>query len=627
MKYLVLRGVVGWALFCASCIPPGKDIAAGSDDSPIPVFDEPALVEDGQTSFTGASSDGKFTVQTASDALPAALRAQPTIADAEPDPQLLWGDEQLVSNSYLLDLKSTDNFVGEPDAVTIDLTFDIDKIPADKRTSLYLYAKVFHPDSGLALPVPGQIVGNRLHLSLPGAAKAAAFSVVFDPSLKEASSSGVLAGGPSCAFAAIYDRHDNNIGAWVAYYLNVKKASDVSDAQFDTVMKQFADNASAACTIYEKAGFRNPRLQVLNGSYPIYFTRKGGSYYLPSASDESARRSGSSYGLLYIEPSRLVDARDNPLGSLLASIAHELFHSIQDSYARMSPGLAEGTAATYGITIDSGASAPLVRLGDINEKMKLSSYLLVGNRTISANADGTPMETDSSAYSNQDFFAYVGRVAGDGSLGYLAEVFNRVAAAKSTLVAGGQKSARVRLPRSELLHAMDDAFKAKFSSSFPKVMDLPSLYADFVRNRAMDHSAPSQLRSGDPSSPGFDPSLFHRKAIVTKLVDPNTLSKTPLTGSIGSIAPFSTRVLIVTPIDVIANTSATLTLQVQDGLTVNKDIKYFLYRHGAFYNIGASTTIAQFAHENGDGLMLLIVNLDFTREADLLYELGTAMPM
>ncbi len=345
---------------------------------------------------------------------------------------------------------------------------------------------------------------------------------------------------------------------------------------------------------------------------PIYF-EAGGSKFLSAVVDENINRLGYSFGALYIDPSRMNDGPTVPLGTILASVAHEMFHAIQNGYdigyGATSQGYEEGSAATYGVTIDQAAAVPQVRTANASEAHLLSNYL------------GVNKQARSEAYSNQDFFAYVGRVYGANKLAFLAPVFEQMRGDLSALVTAGNTRARVVPPSISLRKAMAKSFQTQFGK------DLGTIYLDYAKNRAMEHAPASRLRSTDPASVVLSAARFHNAALSHLKVDPETLTTTPVSGSFSAVEPLSTRVVIIEPSAVTTkDISPNLTLTTSRG-TLGSSVKAIVYRGKLPNPVSGVVQIAKFGQTSDDVLTVLLCNVDLEAKLDLSFTFGVPKPM
>jgi|GEM_PF-3983025 len=144
---------------------------SGSATTTTTIPDDPVVVEDGVTGGTFASSDGNFSADVVAGTMPAGLRSQPQVSKVAIDStKVLGSGEVLVSDSYQLNLNSIANYI-TTNTVEVALAFDLSLVPSDKRTSQYVYAKVYDPGSEESVAVLGTISSSTLTLHLRGLAQ------------------------------------------------------------------------------------------------------------------------------------------------------------------------------------------------------------------------------------------------------------------------------------------------------------------------------------------------------------------------------------------------------------------------------------------------------------------------
>ncbi|MFH1826040.1 MAG: hypothetical protein ABH823_01955 [bacterium] len=584
------------------------------------------LVSDGVTGGDFSSSDNAFTVSIPANSLAPELSANPTITPTSVSASLLLDTgETLVSSAYEIDLDSIDHFV-TTDTVEVTLAFDSSEIPTDKLTRQYVYAKVYHPDEKVSLPVMGaSLTSSTLTLKLKGLAKEAIFSVVYNPNMGLVSSNSVnndsVRGAATQNIPWVTNRWDlwfdyNNgaLRSWVAGLL-AKSVADVTDAEIDTAVKSnILDEAVAAGSEFQSARFRQPNLMPVDdftstATNEFYFlidlTSAGSSYVGGRLISYGV---GYSYGILYLDLADIDENVATYIASPRHAIAHEMLHAIQLGYdiaGNTARGYKEGTATTYGVTIDQSAGEPQVRSLGSHETLKLSSWLM---------CDGNGFR-----YANQDFFAYVGRAYGSSSLIYVADLFEQMKTDVDAKVAAGETGARVAPSHKTMWGSLNSVLNSKYDSG------LDTIYFEFAKQRAMEHSVASQLRSGEPSAMTFNTGLFASGDIASHSVDPTKLDSDPLEGQFRAVYPLSSRAIIITPSKTANNVSAYLTVTGSSAATTS-NIKAIVYRAGQGTEFTGSRLITDFAKTSGDKLTVLISNADYTtlQSSDITYQLGAS---
>ncbi|MFC1495962.1 hypothetical protein ACFL52_00940 [Candidatus Margulisiibacteriota bacterium] len=594
---------------------------SSSSSGSIPSPSTETYVEDGQTGGTFSSSDGNFSVVIPSGSMPAALRANPTVSQTSIDSSyVLLSTETAVSNSYDLNLSSTENFI-TTQAVQVTLAFTSSSVPVAYLSDEYVYAKVYDPNTEALFPVMGTISGSNLVLDLKGLPKRAVFTVVYDSTLRSvySTNSGLSIQATQTGtwetnyWKGYYYYLDDNIRSTVASILGVDKASLTQAQIADVIKARIGDNAAAAGTIYQNAGFRQPNLKVWPAAtgekfYKIIVHHLGSKYFSGNPLNDSDLREFS-FGQMYINPFRLDDAVGSSLGSVKASVAHEMFHAIQQGYdfscADKMKAVMEGGATSYGVTIDQGATEPQVRSALNSEMKRLTTYLLC------AGIDSVAYD-----YAHQDFFAYVGRAYGSDSLTYLKDMYEQLKSDIDAAVSSGTTSARTYPSRVLQLESINQAFTSQFGS------DLPTIYFDFVKQRAMEHNADSQLRSGEPSTMTLNTDLFYTGGYKTHTVDPDTLDDNPLEDSFSIVDPLSSRAIKISASKIVDDVDAYLTITPSWGV-LGTTLKAILYRNGVGTELTSSALISDFGASADDELIILLSNVNYENIMNTIsYRLG-----
>jgi hypothetical protein len=634
---IVILGLIGLTLInlsgCAQVVSQSDDTPVYPDTSPTP--ESPSIVEDGQTG--GTFTSGGFSISIPSGTLPECLRAQPTVGPASVDPaNILEEDETLVSTLYQFTSNATDNFISTSDAITVTIPFTASGIPpADQNNPLRVYAKVYDPDSGAAVPVIGQISGTNLILNLKGFAKNVVFSVEYNPygtaEISDASLSGSALNtlGTSTVWQTNrwmcwYNPHLDKLRTAVAAILHKDKAALTNAEIKNQVQLLICNNAAKAGAIYKNAGFRQPNLAItvnpaVSGTTEptfITFTIDGGSKFQPTNPSDGIEHFGFNFGALYINPARMTDSVNAALGTVYASVAHEMFHAIQNGYdlsfGKTIQGFQEGPAATYGVTLDKAAAVPQVRTANQSEIMLLSNFLGCENITFRG-------RTYSYAYANQDFFVYVARKHNSNSLAYLKDVYEKIKTDVDALVTGvpPKKWARTLPPRETLRNSLNSVFQTKFHSS------LGDIYFDFIKNRAIEHNTESQLRTGEPAAGTLFEAIFNPDSVTKINVNPNDLLANAATGNFLIVSPFAAKVLTITPSATkVGGTDAYLSITSTVG-SLGTNIKATVYRKGVkVADLTGKQKIAGWGVAADDVLTLLVANVDYDKNFNIAYRFG-----
>ena len=607
---------------CGSAV---QNSSSSSNDGTPPTPTEPTFTEDGVTGGTYSSSDSNFTASIPTGTMYSGLSADPEVAEVSLDSDnVLTDSETSVSSAYQLDLQAVDNFITS-NTIEVTLAFDATNIPIAKQTAQYIYAKVYDDDSGVSFPVMGTVSGSNLTLNLKGLSKKAIYTLVYNPHMRRVLSSASSSSSvndfatqsspwATNRWVTMYDSQEATLRTVVAGILGTTVANLSAEAMDACIKERVSDNAAAGGVIYQAAGFWQPNLEIVSdvnrtgtteAVFQIHVNDTNNSTAPQGRLDATKALLCLGYGLIYVNSNDVNDTPDLAIGSVKDCVVHEMFHSIQFGYdlgyAASSMGFHEGTATAYGATIDKASTGtPQVRLDD--DAHLLSNYI---------GYHGTK-------YVFQDFFVYVGRAYNSNSLDYLADTFEQMKTDVDALVAAGTRSARTAPPRATLCRAMNAAFTTKFGT------DLPAIYFDYAKQRAIGHSAASQLRTGEPATNTLNDSLFHNVSITRKTVDPEDVLSNPVTETQTVIAPFSSRVFVITPSKAIAeDQSVGLTISSTMG-AVGTNIKAALYRTGkAGVELSSGTmNLTKYAKTTDDILTVLVANVGYSGDIPISCRIG-----
>lgn len=618
--------IIFLALGCGSSGGGGSDSSTSSDESDdtIPTPSDPTYTDDGVTGGTFSSSDGNFSATAPSGSIPTGLSANPTVTDSSIDTDTLTAEgDTVVSDVYQLDLDSIDHFI-TTQTIEVSIAFDATDIPTAKQTSQYIFAKVYDPDTGDSLDVFGSVSGSTLTFEMKGLPKNAIYAVVYNPDIRIVYSSSVSSrsmeffatptswSAPSSNWKVNYNPNHATLRSVVAGILSVPVATLSNEAIDTVVQERIADNAATAAEVYETAGFRQPNLVTAESCYQIHIRTDGKgssySYFLP---DENASFEGFTTGRLNIAPTRMDDAKGSNLGSIIASIAHEMHHAIQHGYdtgtSTSSRPIKEGAAVPYGILIDthesnadSAATEPTIRPSPAAPQ-KLSDYLLYG---VATNGAKTP------AYQHQDFFTWIAKKYGSNSLGgWLPTLYEQIKSDLDEYYAlHNNANVYIRPSLESTRQSMSTAFYSSFSLS------LADIYNNFARDRALEHT--ETLRTGEPAAGTLNSDLFATDAKKSVTVDdPEDVPSNPITESFTNIAPYSSRVITFTPAqekdDVNISITVTATTNAGAAATLGTDIKATLYRAGATTgtNLTNVKNLIDYGSSTDDVLIVLLANV------------------
>ena len=334
--------------------------------------------------------------------------------------------------------------------------------------------------------------------------------------------------------------------------------------------------------------------------YYLHMLSLQGSFFRPDDPGAATDKDGRKYGRLYIDPARLDDEQNTVLGTSLASIAHEMFHGVQDGYIAENgtsiDSYFEGTAAVYGKSIDTGG-ALTVR----NEMTFLDIELL-------ESTEGSPNK-----YGSEDFWAYVANVYNGGKLTYFDGLFKALRVAFGTNTPNPAKAAAYGV--------LDGYLNTTFKKS------LPDIYMDFVRDRALTHPQAAQLRVGE-NTVGLSNALF-RNARFTETIDVSTCAANTVSFTRRNYNPFTSFVITLNPVGNLPANSNGVTLQIKTtptNGTTGTTWRGWSYRNNAATAITSATARFPLWGKAGDPLVVIFSNIDRTTRGNLLLEINCGGP-
>lgn len=546
--------------------------------------------------------------------------------------------------SYKLTLGDSPYITDTDASVTITVPFDPTLVAIPDRDSTHVFLRIIDLSSGsqnygALVDVVGDVnfTTGLITAGLTGLPPLMSVAVIYNPNMVAQISAGTADTNISvptqskatsrtwgaAKYCVLYDSTDSLVTSALTTYQVANPTATLASMVETTI----AANAVAAQDAYVAAGFRQAALVIKSaanfpcgGTTPrffIHYAHAGSSFnptvipflgtYIPVILDNNY------YGSLYISPNRTNLATTDTVGPIGASVAHEMFHAIQFGYDlitwnRTSQGYIEGTATTYGRSIGMSptTAVPVARPGS-DQVFMLSNFVM-------QNAADETTRVDNIAYTNQDFFAFVGRKYGSNSLAYLNTLFDQTNT-DITAAAGILPAAYYEPPRSLLFGAMDTAFRATLTGG----ASLETVYIDFLRQRAMEHDTDSQLHSGEPTTSGtFASGLFEvqttngGKGLIDVSIDP--LAVAGQSFKFGSVAPLAARAIRITPSQVIAagGTGASITVDVNP---VGSSFSGATYQNGVYQGaLSTTTTVTGFGMAGTNEIVILVANIQTTSD-------------
>ncbi|MBK7472329.1 MAG: IPT/TIG domain-containing protein [Betaproteobacteria bacterium] len=506
-------------------------------------------------------------------------------------------------------------------AVTVSMPFNAAAIPAaDQGNPVKTFTRVYDPQDGSQLDITGDITtagsSGMMTIETRGLPRQFTAVVIHNPNMDAVTSDQAAVNGidgdepsnlkvtkttwPAQSWCIVYNQASPDLIAAVKSVLGI--AGNPTAAQIRSViLDKVGANARRSQTIYENHGHIGPNLvtaRTCGGAvlrYNIHMTTEG-SFYQPNDPGEAISVGRNHFGRLYVSNSRVDDSANTDLGSVLASVSHEMHHAVQMGYELVGGttwGVVEGAATVYGKTIDN---AEALKVRSETEALNLSLM-----------APGLPQ-----AYGNEDFFAYVARQYNAGSLNYMSGLYAQL---------DGAIAVGVNNPAASVMYAaMHTYFTAAFAQS------LQAIYLDFLKQRALTHNAASQFgRPGEVVS-GFAETLFGG-GVFKQDVNLGTCAAQKLSFNYPGIDPFSARALVLNPVGTLPAGVANRTLVVKitpTASSIGALWNGFTFRSNAAANLAAINKFTLFGSQAGDQVVLIVANLDPANTGSFDFEIGCA---
>jgi len=297
---------------------------------------------------------------------------------------------------------------------------------------------------------------------------------------------------------------------------------------------------------YQAKGYRSPSLAIWTNEEGVKH------YQIHLVSDRSHLEwsPNGELGQVNIAYKYVTSDISSPLGTIKGVIAHEVFHAIVKGY-QINQGAArddtipfkgfnEGMATVMGHTMDH-AGFIYVR-NDIPPR----SYSMMLNQSLGA------FEPRELRYNNQDFFAYVGKRFGEGSMKYLVGSgmdgpFQNGVLDQTRKYLGDHPEVQAGVSTAaEYLTAYRVALHNSLALQFQ--YSLADAYWIFAKDRAYENSAESVLRVGDTATPWiFQSQRFDSSAVYQYTFnDENETIELNCEDipALNEIPPFSTRAIL-----------------------------------------------------------------------------------
>jgi hypothetical protein len=549
---------------------------------------------------------------------------------------------------YSFDLTGDNGFfTNTAGAIKISLPFNIAGIPvADQGSPIKIFVRIFNPLDNSVVDLHGTLTQNGTNYKatvelrgLPGKLTAV---VIYNPDMDAVSSDEEVSDAsllppnathdetvdiqpkatavtwPSKLWCTLYSSKNPKLIAAVKSLRNLSR-DPTRDEIKSTISYKISLGARKAQLAYQKDGFLAPNLFTglltswndgstnrtggCGGSSAMYFVHmiEPGSHFTSGDPSEAIDPSGNHYGRLYISYARIDDSVGSVLGSVQASLAHEMHHAIQNSYelyGNTPRGYKEGTATVYGKTIDNG------ELLTLRDEIKYLDYALMHPNILTDGSAGYH------SYGNEDFFGYVAGQYNSGSLAFISGLYAKM---HSDIGSG------VINPPLSTLHGATNAY---FNSVF--ALPLKDIYLDFVKQRTLAHNTASQFGRTDEITTGFADNLF--KSDFKNQTIPLPLCNGKVSQTILNFGPLSSNFLRIKPTGTITTGEGPqVVVKVTPSFgAIGGAWSGFSYRNNAIDTIKTTNTYLSFGKKAGDEIVNVFVNLDLAQTGSLTYELSCA---
>lgn len=572
-------------------------------------------VSEGSVSMC-ANMDGPPTVTSAAD-LPADFPFDESKED------VLTADGDAVN----VDLKGAGFNVDAEGSVTITLPYEPMKLPVGAiENSTNTFIRIWDPARDIANDVNGHVDVDAFTVTVRvlGLPPDATMAVMFRPGRVAVTTS-------DPAFVSHpFNRAATPFGSWAGRdwcVIHDYDSAELRDAvrQIEgygqdptpeeiaaSVRHKVAQAGRDSQAVYEGLGLRAPWLYfsddpegpcggVLGATprYEVHVIDGVGSHYKPNDIDEATGPEDRRFGRLYIRSSRIGDDHSTTLGTVKASVAHEMVHAIQMGYEILAGsvgGLNEGTATVAGLYLDNGTIGVRSMAG--GETFMLPWYLMV--------------EGGAASYANQDFFAFVARRYGGSTLNFLPIVFQAMRDAINSALSGvytqADADALRKMPGTFAVHK---ALDAAIATAVPG-MGLDDAYKDFVTQRAFYHAPESLFGRNGETTYGFAAELYPQSTASWASIQEISASMAECAISKGRVkidtfCPFSSRAIRIRASDVPepvrkGDLEVTLTSAAGDAVVG------WAWRDNQLQTLDGPTVFEDFGAFDGDELVIVVAN-------------------
>lgn len=458
-------------------------------------------------------------------------------------------NETPVSSIYSLANDQGNALPSEDAPFRLTLPFDVEALGKVLPTQAQVYVKM---DTGEEIyRLTGTLTDNHIEILLYGLHPDADFQVVYNPNCvfileEEIEDEKILTptSWETTNWKIHIDLRSAEVREAVAVALGAANAANVTDEQVVAVVRdRILRNAREVAALYSAMPLRRPNIEIqtrIDGSKRMVLIVAGQRSYYENPTLEDG------VGQIHIGCKTIGWNVESPLGTARNVIAHELFHACVNGH-NLKQGIGyyrgynEGMATVIGHTVDNG------NVVSVRHNSPDRNYTMMLNRPLGLH------DPRKESYTNQDFFAYVGKRYGGGSMNYIAGTAtdadgyrNGVLEQARKYLTGDTALHRWNSPLEDYLQAYRICLHNTFMLQFGK--SLAEVYWDFAKNRAYEGNPESVLLTEDsPQRWSLRTGFFETDGIYghsfTSADENVELSYTSIS-TLNSIEPFSTRALI-----------------------------------------------------------------------------------
>lgn len=580
----------------------------------------------------GTLTLGDAAVRVKDGALPSPVKIQLT-QDAAGETVERDENETPVSDVYTLtnDQDVVVDSMAEPFNIT--LPFDSAGIVKDSAMEAKVYVKMETEDD--IFTMVGTIEGDTVTIGLVGLHYDANLQVVYNPNAEfiiedEPAVSKRLTGESpwqTVKWVLQADATNSVLRSAAAQALGISESTLTIEQVRDLLKEKVGRNAREISEMYSGMQVREPNIATRTREdgqkrFVLILTNKKNAFAPPD--------NENGIGQLNIGCQILGWGPTYWLGQIRGVIAHELFHACVNGYGlkmgrttlrrKLFTGYNEGMATVIGHTIDNDNLITVRQVSATHDySMKLDNPLCLHDPRLAA-------------YANNDFFAYIGKKYGGGSLNYLIGTGTD----DDGYLTGVMDQLRKYLSQDQLLlpwASEADSYLIAYRTALHNAMvlefgeSLANVYWDFARNRAYENNEESRLRAEDPATRWqLRTERFESAGIVEKTFSSNQQTIQILGDpALTDIPPLATRAIVLNGIGFNANLTVAFDISTWQTDPLGGGIQVKAY-HAGLNGLGladdGTVQFANFGYLGFEQVVILVSNLAVTaaQSVDLIAE-------